>query len=127
MTRLGTVMCIVLMLCAPAATQSNSDDRGPDLSGSWPTTMTLEVLKEAGLVDAGQIDSTWTDRLASERSHKHVWHQLYLVQFKMHTGSTVEAIAVIEESTMADMRSGPVVYVVSKVLQPEGKAEPPRR
>jgi hypothetical protein len=49
------------------------------------------------------------------------------VRFKLRTGTTLEAIAGIDESTVADVRSGPVVYIVSKVLQPDGKAEPPRR
>ena len=130
MTKLCVVLLVSLMLCISSATKSNpGDDRGPDLSGNWPTTMTLAVLQHAGLADERLIDSsgTRTVRLASEKVGKNLWHQVYFVRFKLRTGGTVEAIAIIDDSTVADMRSGPAVYVVSKVLQPEGKATPPRR
>jgi hypothetical protein len=54
-----------------------------------------------------------------------LWNQIYFVRFKLRTGKTVEAIARISASSVPDMRGGPVVYVVSKVLQPE--PEPAQR
>jgi hypothetical protein len=129
MTKLRALLFIPLMLCVSAATQSNSsDNRGPDLSGSWPTTMTLRVLQDAGLVDAGRVDSSGTPtvRLVSEKVGKNSWHQFYFVRFRLRTGNTVEAIAAIDASTVADMQSGPAVYVVSKVLNPDGKPLPQR-
>jgi hypothetical protein len=130
MKKLRALLFISLMLCVPAATQSNSgDSKGPDLRGSWPTNMTLHVLQDAGLVDATQIDpaATYSRRLASETLNKHFWNQVYFVQFKLRTGETVEAIASVTASSVRDGNSGPVVYFVSRVLQPEGKPEPAPR
>jgi hypothetical protein len=130
MTKLKAVLCVSLMLCVPAVTQSGpGDSQGPDLSGSWPTTMTLGVLQHAGLLDAGQVDptATYSRRLASEQLNKYIWKQVYFVQFKLRTGRAVEAVAVVTTSSVPDMNSGPVVYFVSRVLQPEGKPEPAPR
>lgn len=120
----------IFVLCTFAAAQPKPDSRkGPDLSGSWPTTMTLGVLQDAGLIDEGQIDraSTSTTRISSERVGKDLWHQAYFVRYKLKSGHTIQAIAMVDASPNTDMRSGPVVYVVSQVLQPEGKPEPPKR
>lgn len=130
MAKTRILLLISLMLCVSSAAQFKSEDnKGPNLSGSWPTTMTLRVLQDAGLIDAGQIDSsgTQTVRLGSEKVGKNLWHQFYFVRFRLRTGNTVEAIAVIDASTVADMRSGPAVYVVSKVLNPDGKPLPAQR
>ncbi|MGC2832283.1 MAG: hypothetical protein WB627_02670 [Candidatus Acidiferrum sp.] len=128
MTKLRVVLLISLALVLAVATKSNSrDDRGPDLSGKWPTTMTAKVLQNESLLDPRQIVSTWTRRLASERTAKDVWTQVYFVQFKLHTGNTVVAIALVDESPAPDMRGGPLVYVVSKVLQPDGKPTPAQK
>lgn len=124
------LLLLSLILCVSVAAQYKSEKNdGPDLSGGWPTTLTLRVLQDAGLVDAGQIDPAGTQavRLASEKVGKDLWSQFYLVRFKLRTGNTVEAIAAINASKTADMRSGPVVYVVSKVLNPDGKPEPSQR
>jgi hypothetical protein len=59
--------------------------------------------------------------------NKHFWNQVYFVQFKLRTGETVEAIASVTASWVRDGNSGPVVYFVSRVLQPEGKPEPAPR
>jgi unsaturated rhamnogalacturonyl hydrolase len=106
-----------------------SGNNGPDLSGSWPTAMTLGVLQDDGLIPKGEIDpaSVWTTRLASEPVGKDMWSQDYFVQVKLRSGDTVRAIAQINCSPLPDLNMGPVVYVVSKVLQPEGKPEPSKR
>jgi hypothetical protein len=124
------MLLTTLVLCVSAVAQSKSEDNnGPDLSGGWPTAMTLDVLRQEGLIDAGQIDSTGTQttRLASQKVGNDLWTQVYSVRFKLRTGKKVEAIAVVSASPVADMRSGPVVYVVSRVLNPEGKPEPAKR
>jgi hypothetical protein len=91
--------------------------------------MTLGVLQHARLIDEGQIDraSTSTMRISSERVGRNLWHQAYFVRYKLKIGRTIQAIAVVDASPIADMRSGPIVYVISQVLQPEGKPEPPNR
>jgi hypothetical protein len=91
--------------------------------------MTRGVLEDAGLFKHEDVDetATRTQRIASERGSKYMWNQLYFVTFKLRSGNTVSAIAKINYSPVADLNMGPVVYVVSKVLQPEGKAEPPQR
>ena len=102
---------------------------GPDLSGSWPTTSTLAVLQDEGLVPKGEIApaSISTTRLASERVGKFMWNQVYMVQIKLRSGESVQAIARVDYSTVPDMNMGPIVYVVSKVLHPDGKPEPAKR
>lgn len=121
------MLFLLFVVCLSSAGQSSfGDDKGPNLSGSWPTSLTLNVLQGGGLLDAGQIDESGTraERLASEKVGKDLWNQIYFVRFKLRTGKTVEAIARVSASSAPDMRSGPVVYVVSRVLQPEGKPEP---
>jgi hypothetical protein len=128
MVKSRILLIISLMLRGSVGGQFKPEnDKGPDLIGSWPTTMTLRVLEDAGLVDAGQIDPSGTEtaQVGSEKVGKNLWSQLYFVRFRLRTGNTVQAIAAVNTSTAADMRSGPVVYVVSKILNPEGKPEPP--
>jgi len=128
MKRTAWIVCF--LLCATGLGRCKSKDKlGPDLSGSWPTTKTMGVLEDAGLLKHEDVDetATRTRRLASERLSKYMWHQLYFVTFKLRSGDTVSAIADIDYSPIADMNMGPVVYAVSKVLQPEGKAEPAKR
>jgi hypothetical protein len=81
------------------------------------------------LIHEGEVDSaaTRTTRFASERVSKYLWHQVYMVRFELRSGEVVSAIASIDYSPIADMNMGPVVYVVSKVLQPEGKPEASKR
>ena len=121
---------VFVIICASAVGQAKADkSKGPDLSGGWPTTTTLDVLKEAGLIHEGDVDTsaTKTTRFTSERLSKYLWHQLYFVRLKLRSGDTVLAIADVDYSPIADMNMGPVVYVVSRVLQPEGKPEPTKR
>jgi hypothetical protein len=129
MKRHAWIACV--LLCAVGFRQNKSKGKlGPDLSGSWPTTMTRTVLEDAGLFHHDDVveSGTRTSRLGSEperlSNHMLVWHQLYAVTFELRTGLTVSAIAEIDYSPLADMNMGPRVYVISKVLQPEGKPEP---
>lgn len=130
MKKIRMASVAIFVLCTYAAAQPKPDSRkGPDLSESWPTTMTLRVLQDAGLIDEGQIDraSTSTTRISSEQVGKNLWEQVYFVRYKLKSGRTIQAIAIVDASPNTDMKSGPVVYVVSQVLQPEGKPGPPKR
>jgi hypothetical protein len=91
--------------------------------------MTMEVLEDAGFFQLKEIDetATQTQRLASEHLSRYMWHQLYFVTFRLRNGGTVSAILDIDYSPIADMNMGPIVYAISKTLQPEGKPEPAKR
>jgi len=91
--------------------------------------MTKTVLENEGVLHDADVDETgtWTRRLGSEQLSKYLWHQAYFVTFKLKSGNSVSAIAEIKYSTISDMNMGPIVYVVSKVLQPEGKPEPAKK
>jgi hypothetical protein len=83
---------ICALMCATAVGQNKSKDKlGPDLSGSWPTTMARGVLEDVGLFKHEDVDetATRTRRLASERMSKYMWNQLYFVTFKLRSGNTV--------------------------------------
>jgi hypothetical protein len=127
MIKTRTALLILLALSAITAAQNKfRDDKGPDLRGKWPTIMTLYVLQDAGLLDSKLIDPSRTETtlLGSETVGKNLWNQFYFVSFRMRNGSTVQAIARVNASPIKDMRSGPVVYVISKILNPEGKPLP---
>jgi hypothetical protein len=80
------------------------------------------------LVHADQVDPdrTWTGQLASQKLPKRRSRQIYYVEFFMRSGEKVNAIAVRDESPIVE-ESGLMVYVVSRVLQPDGKPVPPRQ
>jgi hypothetical protein len=120
------LLVVALTITVPAIPQSKNEKiHSPDCSGrgQWPTMMTLVHLKNAGLIDAKQIDSakTKTARLASEKIGKDLWHQVYHVTFVMKSGEAIEAIAVHDASLFECSMSGVEVFVVSKHLNPEGK------
>ncbi len=112
---------LLLVLSVPMGAQSES--HGPDCSASksWPTMMTLTHLKNAGLLDPKQIDpsKTTTVRLASERTGKNLWHQVYHVSFTTKSGEAVDAIAVHDASSEECSMSGVDVFVISKHLGPK--------
>src|SRR5204863_418264 len=79
-------------------------------------------------------DSQWTwsgaelhsCQVAAQKLSTRRLRQLYLVTFFLRNGEKAEAIAERDESPI-DEESGLAVYVVSKVLQPDGKPVPPRQ
>jgi len=111
------------MLAVSASTAAQSlpnRTNGPDCGGSghWAAMMTLVHMKNAGLIKPQDIDpsKTRTERLASEKIGKDLWHQVYLVSFTMKSGETVQAIAVHDASNEECSMSGADVFVISKHL-----------
>lgn len=89
---------------------------------------TLGALQTEGLIRTEQVDpaKTWIIQLASQKLSKRKSRQLYLVEFFLRSGQKVEAIARRDQSPIVE-ESGLVVYVVSKILQPDGVPVPPRQ
>jgi len=89
---------------------------------------TLGALETEGLLKVDEVDTskTWTRQLAFQKLSKRRSRQIYLVMFSLRNGESVNAIAVQDESPIPE-ESGLVVYVLSRILQPDGKPVPPRR
>ena len=95
-----------------------SSANGPDCSGSWPTNMAFVLLKNAGIADNQKIDfsKTKTIRLASEKTGKDLWHQVYDVTFTENSGHIIEAIAVHDASNEECSMTGVELFLVSQHL-----------
>ncbi len=117
------VIAILGLTTAAIADAPSDKSHGPDCSGSWPTTMALVHMKNAGLLDGKDLDGskTKTVRIASEKTGKDLWHQVYDVKFLKKSGEPLEAIAIHDASLEECSMSGVEVLVVSKHLNPEGK------
>jgi hypothetical protein len=137
MIRTGAVSICLLMLAAAtasAATQTCVENcgtpspyekvHGPDCSGvgHWATMMTLAHLKNAGLIDPKDVDpaKTKTVRVASEKTGKDLWRQVYRVTFTTKSGDVVDAIAVHDASNEECSMSGVDVFLISKYLPANG-------
>lgn len=85
--------------------------------------MTFVHLKNAGLADNRNIDfsKTKTVRLASERIGKGLWRQVYHVTYTKTSGEKIDAIAIHDASDAECSETGVQVFVISKILNPEGK------
>jgi hypothetical protein len=118
------LLFVMLVISVRAIAQSQAErTHGPDCSGSWPTNMAFVHLKNAGLADNNSIDfsKTKTVRLASEKIGGDLWHQVYHVTFTKKSGDAIDAIAVHDASQEECSMTGVEVFVVSRVLNPEGK------
>ena len=93
---------------------------GPDCSGRWPTDMAFVHLKNAGITANDLVDfsKTRTVRLASEKTGKDRYHQIYDVLFTEKSGRVIEAIAVHDASSKECSESGVTVFLVLKRLGP---------
>ena len=62
--------------------------------------MAFVLLKNEGITNNEKIDfsKTETVRLASEKTGKDLWHQVYDVTFTEYSGRRIEAIAVHDAS-----------------------------
>ncbi len=87
---------------------------------------TSSALQNEGLIRAEEVVNTRVTELASQKLSAHRSRRIYLVTFTLRSGGKLEAIALVDKSPVVE-QSGLVVYVVSKVLQPDGVPMPPRR
>jgi hypothetical protein len=103
----------------------NLSESDPDRSIS---TGTLSALQADGIIDAAKAvpTKTWMHQLAMQKLGEGRMRQMYLVMFSLSNGAEVQAIAQKDVSAVPE-QSGLVVYVVSKILQPDGKAVPARQ
>jgi hypothetical protein len=117
---LYVVLAIIMSVIAQPQTEKAL---GPDCSGGWPTNMVFVHLKNAGLADNYSIDfsKTKTVRLASEKIGRDLWRQVYHVTFTKKSGDAIDAIAIHDASQEECSMTGVEVFVVSRVLNPEGK------
>jgi hypothetical protein len=113
----------VLLISRLHAEKTVESRSGPNCSGGWPTNMTFIQLKNAGLADNNAIDfsKTKTVRMASEKTGKDLWRQVYHVTFAKKDGGSIDAIAVHDASEEECSMSGVEVFVISTHLNPERK------
>ena len=91
---------------------------GPDCSGGWPTIMTFVELKNAGITNNENVDfsKTKTVRIASEKTGKDLYHQVYEVTYTERSGRTIDAIVVADASYTECSMNQPEIFVVSQHL-----------
>jgi hypothetical protein len=131
----ATVRTILMLLLISVAVRASTpvqeqyERKGPGGSRQDAQIVagTMDALQTEGLIHTEQVDAARTrmTRLSSQKLSHRRSRQIYYVQFFMRNGENVNAIAVRDESRIAE-ESGLVVYVVSKTLKPDGKAVPPR-
>lgn len=124
---------ILIFLAISLATGAGAQGRhetanpsGPDPNRSV-AEQTLSALEAEGIIDPAKeaTTQTWMRQLALQRLGKTRMRRIYLVMFSLGNGEKVQAVAETDESRIPEER-GIVVYVVSKILQPDGKPVPPK-
>ena len=102
-----------LFLAAPALCLAASPQ-----CASWPTSMALVHLKNAGITDPTKVDESKTKavRLASEKIGKDLYRQIYDITFHETAGRDIEVITSSEASSSECSMGGVSVYVVSRKL-----------
>jgi hypothetical protein len=64
--------------------------------------------------------------LASQKFGKSRKRRVYLIVFSLRDDQKIQVVAESDESPVPE-QSGLFVYIVSKILQPDGKPVPPRQ
>jgi hypothetical protein len=119
LTMLVGLVCIGPLLLVHAQNKTKAPGAQDILAG------TIGALEAEGMLQAEQIDKTRTsiEQKASQKLSKRRSRQIYLVHVLLRDGAKIEAFAVKDNSPIVE-ESGLVIYVVSKVLQPDGKPVP---
>jgi hypothetical protein len=122
LTLLVSLVCVGPLLLLHAQNKTKVPGAQDILAG------TIAALETEGLLHAEQVDKTKTsiDQEASQKLSKRRSRQIYFVHVFLRDGARIDAFAVRDNSPIVE-QSGLVVYVVSKVLQPDGKPVPPRQ
>lgn len=120
-----SLMFLVSLICICLLVQAHARDKAKDPGAHDILAGTIGALESEGLLHAEQIDAAKTsiEQLASQNLNKRRSRQTYLVHVVLRDSANIEAIAVRDNSSIAE-ESGLIVYVVSKVLQPDGKPVP---
>ena len=87
-----------------------------DSPESWPGSMALTHLKNAGVIDAHSFNlkTTTVQVIASEKIDKDLYRQVHLVRFFKQTGEELDAITVNNASSQECSMSDVEVYLVAK-------------
>jgi len=109
-----TVLIAWLALTTPTLCLASS----PAQCVSWPKNMAEVHLKNAGITDPAQLDESKTHavRLASEKTGKDLYRDVYDITFYEKSGRATEVITSSESSSTECSISGVDVYVVSKKI-----------
>ncbi|WP_396334116.1 hypothetical protein [Burkholderia anthina] len=85
---------------------------------SWPTKMAISSLKNAGITDPTKLDESKTKAvlLASEKTGKDLYRQVYDITFFEKSGAKIQVITNSEASSSECSMSGVDVYVVSQKI-----------
>ena len=103
-----------------------------DTPESWPGSMALTYLKNAGVIDADghsfNLKNTTVQVIASGKIDKDLYRQVHLVRFFKQTGEELDAITVSNASSQECSMSDVEVYLVSKRYgnPPSNPIRPPR-
>jgi hypothetical protein len=91
---------------------------GPRCDGpeNWAAGITQATLKNAGLLNNGEIDFTKTRviRIASEKVGKDLYRQVHRIIFARTAGRTIEVIAVNDASGAECSASGVEIFVIGR-------------
>jgi high-affinity K+ transport system ATPase subunit B len=118
LTLLVSLVCIGPLVQMHAHNKTKAPGAQDILAG---TRAALEI---EGLLHAEQVDTAKSiEQRASQKLSKRRSRQIYFVRVVLRDGANIDAIAVRDNSTITE-ESGLIVYVVSKVLQPDGKPVP---
>ncbi len=111
MLRLALTIAFLAVLPATQAASPRCD--GPE---NWAAGMAQATLKNAGLLNPGEIDfpKTRVMRIASEKIGKDLYRQVHRIIYTKTSGGTLEVIAVNDASHTECSESGVEIFVVGQ-------------